>query len=216
MWHICCNFLCNIFCCLCTSFFFFIFICVEPMMTPRKKEEEMDKAKAERICGKVVQSFRSNSNRWKTKCNVTARNSLNFSIFSPQKILTFSILSNVKITDGHISLINFVFGIVCSSAVLLSFPRNILSSFPSILFFSVVCRFDSFVWLFVCSLSCLYIFSVLFFVAYMCTLQNSTLRPSPPTHPTSQQSPHPQPPSSHNQLMTGQVQVSFWLVFGCR
>ncbi|XP_055319738.1 single-stranded DNA-binding protein 3 isoform X6 [Sitodiplosis mosellana] len=35
---------------------------------------------------------------------------------------------------------------------------------------------------------------------------NSTLRPSPPTHPTSQQSPHPQPPSSHNQLMSGQVQ----------
>lgn len=72
------------------------------------------------------------------------------------------------------------------------------------------------VWLFVCSLSCLYIFSVLFFVAYMCISQNSTLRPSPPTHPTSQQSPHPQPPSSHNQLMSGQVQVSFWLVFGCR
>jgi len=35
---------------------------------------------------------------------------------------------------------------------------------------------------------------------------NSTMRPSPPTHPTSQQSPHPQPPSSHNQMMTGQVQ----------
>lgn len=35
---------------------------------------------------------------------------------------------------------------------------------------------------------------------------NSTMRPSPPTHPTSQQSPHPQPPSSHNQMMPGQVQ----------
>lgn len=55
---------------------------------------------------------------------------------------------------------------------------------------------------------------VIVFVAYVNVYisQNSTLRPSPPTHPTSQPSPHPQPPSSHNQLMSGQVQVSIiWI-----
>lgn len=31
------------------------------------------------------------------------------------------------------------------------------------------------------------------------------MRPSPPTHPSSQPSPHPQPPTSHGQMMSGQV-----------
>lgn len=34
--------------------------------------------------------------------------------------------------------------------------------------------------------------------------QNSTLRPSPPTHPSSQPSPHSQPPPPHSQIMTSQ------------
>ncbi|XP_035793412.1 single-stranded DNA-binding protein 3 isoform X1 [Anopheles aquasalis] len=33
---------------------------------------------------------------------------------------------------------------------------------------------------------------------------NSSIRPSQPSHPSSQQSPHPQPPNSHGQLMGGQ------------
>uniref|UniRef100_A0A2M4AG91 Putative sequence-specific single-stranded-dna-binding protein n=1 Tax=Anopheles triannulatus TaxID=58253 RepID=A0A2M4AG91_9DIPT len=33
---------------------------------------------------------------------------------------------------------------------------------------------------------------------------NSSIRPSQPSHPSSQQSPHPQPPNSHGQLMSGQ------------
>lgn len=33
---------------------------------------------------------------------------------------------------------------------------------------------------------------------------NSSMRPSPPTHPSSQQSPHSQPPPSHSQMMSGQ------------
>lgn len=43
-----------------------------------------------------------------------------------------------------------------------------------------------------------------------CLLQNnSTMRPSPPTHPSSQPSPqHPQPPPPpHSQMMTGQVSL---------
>ena len=34
------------------------------------------------------------------------------------------------------------------------------------------------------------------------------MRPSPPTHPASQPSPHPQPPTPHSQMMPGQVQQS--------
>lgn len=37
--------------------------------------------------------------------------------------------------------------------------------------------------------------------------QNSTMRPSPPTHPSSQPSPHPQPPPPHSQMMSSQVSV---------
>jgi len=33
---------------------------------------------------------------------------------------------------------------------------------------------------------------------------NSAMRPSPPTHPASQPSPHPQPPTPHSQMMPGQ------------
>ncbi|XP_032793600.1 single-stranded DNA-binding protein 3 isoform X3 [Daphnia magna] len=33
---------------------------------------------------------------------------------------------------------------------------------------------------------------------------NSAMRPSPPTHPASQPSPHPQPPTPHTQMMPGQ------------
>nr|CAD7570511.1 unnamed protein product [Timema californicum] len=33
---------------------------------------------------------------------------------------------------------------------------------------------------------------------------NSTMRPSPPTHPSSQPSPHPQPPPPHSQMMSSQ------------
>ena len=36
-------------------------------------------------------------------------------------------------------------------------------------------------------------------------VQNSAMRPSPPTHPASQPSPHPQPPTPHSQMMPGQV-----------
>ncbi|KDR14330.1 hypothetical protein L798_11420 [Zootermopsis nevadensis] len=36
---------------------------------------------------------------------------------------------------------------------------------------------------------------------------NSTMRPSPPTHPSSQPSPHPQPPPPHSQMMSSQVSV---------
>lgn len=37
-------------------------------------------------------------------------------------------------------------------------------------------------------------------------LQNSAMRPSPPTHPSSQPSPqHPQPPPPHSQMMSSQV-----------
>lgn len=35
-------------------------------------------------------------------------------------------------------------------------------------------------------------------------LQNSPLRPSPPTHPSSQPSPHSQPPPPHSQIMPSQ------------
>lgn len=34
--------------------------------------------------------------------------------------------------------------------------------------------------------------------------QNSTMRPSPPTHPSSQPSPHSQPPPPHSQMMSTQ------------
>jgi len=46
-------------------------------------------------------------------------------------------------------------------------------------------------------------------------LQNSSMRPSPPTHPSSQQSPHPQPPPPHSQMMPGQVSIQLCFFVSC-
>lgn len=46
-----------------------------------------------------------------------------------------------------------------------------------------------------------------FFHTWIICLQNSSIRPSQPSHPSSGQSPHPQPPNSHGQMMSGQVSI---------
>lgn len=71
---ICCVFLCNIFCCL---FFCYTFFCL-PIRTTTPREKKMfRKKKRKEIHGwmmeKFIDGFRSNSNRWQIKYNVTAR-----------------------------------------------------------------------------------------------------------------------------------------------
>lgn len=58
---------------------------------------------------------------------------------------------------------------------------------------------------YVCLSVCLLCVSCYKLSAFTLVLQNSTMRPSPPTHPSTQPSPHPQPPPPHSQMMPNQV-----------